>query len=115
MTGASAPVRQGLHLLLSAVDGWHVEQLRDVDHRAGRARLRRADLLVLDLDPWPNGLTPLRRLALGRGTPIVALVTSATEARVRDALRAGAVACLAKERVAEDLVDAIVSATSPHP
>lgn len=111
VSGDSRLVRQGLGMLLSSVDGWDVSHAADIGGARARLAFRAADVLVLDLDPYPRGLARLRELAEeDAATPIVAVMTTPSAARARAVLAAGAAGCVGKQAVAERLLPAVLAA-----
>lgn len=107
VAGGSQPLVDALRMVLESVDGWAVEHAAGLHRHPVRAPLRGADLLVLELRPFPEGLIVLRRLSLGGRPPIVALVTGATAAHVCEALVAGATGCLATEAAGDHLLELV--------
>jgi DNA-binding NarL/FixJ family response regulator len=106
VAGPHPAVRRGVTLLLSDIDGWSIVEGPDVDTPRGRSALRDADLLVLDLDPFVTRLPLLRRVAMA-GTPVVALLTTASAAHRASVLAHGAAVCLSKDECADQLIPAI--------
>lgn len=114
VAGRHAAVRQGVMLLLGSVDGWVVREAHGADDLGDHGAVSDADVVVLDLDPFAERLPLLRRLAM-RGVPVVALVTTAGDARIASARASGAVACVAKQEVDPALLDAVRDAGGTIP
>ena len=101
-------VRADLRVVLEDA-GFEVSDARDGVEAVALARANAPDLIVLDLGlPRLGGVEATREILRERDVPIVAL-TGRSPALAAEALEAGAVTCLRKPFVVDELVRTIAS------
>jgi Response regulator containing a CheY-like receiver domain and an HTH DNA-binding domain len=111
-------VREGLQMVLAEEEGIAVVgQARDGDEAVRLTLSLAPDVVLMDLAmPRLDGIAATRRLAeSGSAARVVILTSFADDARVRDALQAGAIGYLLKDVGKTELVQAIVSAAAGRP
>jgi len=110
-------VRSGLAGLLSAQDDIDVVgEASDGNEALDRARELSPDVILMDISmPGVDGIEATRRLLDGGYAGAVVMLTSFSDkARVTDALKAGAIGYLLKDREPDEVIAAIRSAAAGH-
>jgi CheY-like chemotaxis protein len=106
-------VRSDLRLVLEDA-GYDVTDARDGLEAVALARVHAPDVIVLDLGlPRLDGVETARWILQERSIPIVAL-TGRSSRLAEDVLEAGAVACLRKPFVVDELVSTVSAALGPE-
>jgi DNA-binding NarL/FixJ family response regulator len=103
-------VREGLAMLLDAVDGIEVAgQAATGEDAVEQAMTLQPDVVLLDLDmPGAGGLAAIAQLrTISPGTRILILTMHADDAHLFRALRAGALGYLVKDSTPDEVVRAI--------
>jgi DNA-binding NarL/FixJ family response regulator len=112
-------VREGLRALLSESEGVVevVGEAANGDDAVSLAEALRPDVVLMDLlMPGTDGVEATRRLRdRGVGSRVIILTSFDDEARVRDAIRAGAIGYLMKDVLKSQLVDAVQAAARGVP
>lgn len=111
-------VRAGLRLLLESEAGFDVvAEAGDVESARRYVRLRRPDVLILDLNMLGESSLPaipqLRELA--PATQVVVLTMQDDPAFAREALRAGAIGFVLKRAAEDELIEAVRLAARGEP
>ncbi|MBV9879198.1 MAG: response regulator transcription factor [Gemmatirosa sp.] len=117
-------VRAGLRMILTdappAPNGATLDVVGEAstgEEAVAQAARLRPDVVLMDLlMPGIDGIEALRRMrAAGTARTIVILTTLDDDARVREAVQAGALGYLLKDMLAEDLVRAVHAAAAGTP
>jgi NarL family two-component system response regulator LiaR len=116
-------VREGLRMILTDAppnDGAAIEVVGEASSGDEAVRLaaeHRPDVMLMDLlMPGMDGVEALRRVrAAGTAGAVLILTTSDDDARVRDAIQAGALGYLLKDLSKEELVRAVHAAARGAP
>ena len=109
-------VRSGLAGLLGATEDMHVSEASGGVMAIASARELRPDVILMDLSmPDMDGVQATRRILEEQpGTSVVVLTSFADQARVAEALAAGAVGYLLKDCEPREVLAAIRSAALGH-
>jgi len=109
-------VRSGLAGLLGATEDMHVSEATGGVMAIASARELRPDVILMDLSmPDMDGVQATRRILEEQpGTSVVVLTSFADQARVAEALAAGAVGYLLKDCEPRDVLAAVRSAALGH-
>jgi two-component system, NarL family, response regulator NreC len=102
-------VRQGLRLLLESDTGLEiVGEAADGIEALEVVRLRKPQVLIVDLMPGMDGLETTRRVSrLKSGTRVIVLTMYGDDAYLVDAFKSGAAAFVVKESCGGDLLQAV--------
>jgi len=107
-------LRKGIEMILSDTEDIVMAgEASDGDEALAKLAEKGFDVVVLDISmPRKDGMEVLKEMkARGNATPVVILSTFAEEEYAEIALQAGAVGYVTKDRIPQDLIDAIRKAS----